>query len=165
MEPNEDTKWAYAKLKALTQARGKCKCEAEEHDHDPLRCTREPDGKHYALKPGRSQTVPDADNISAVCRLCHSMNLKADKWVTIRLEVWARTHGYCQCSRFEHQHKHRQCQNPIAKGSFKLVVPPLDDPANFSPANLWGVCAWCFKATPLPWRVSESPRPSYLKRR
>jgi len=161
MEPDENTKWAYAKMKAHTQARGKCRCEAEEHDHDPLRCTRAPDGKHYAFRLGHPQTVPDAANISAICRPCHSMNLRAEKWATIRVQVWNQTHGYCQCSRFEHQHKHRQCPNPIAKGSFKLVVPPLDDPTNFSPAKLLGVCAWCFKATPLPWRVSESPSKPY----
>ena len=160
MEPNEDAKWTAAKQKALARARGQCKCEAEKHDHSPLHCTREADGKHYAFKPGCPQTIPDADNISAVCRPCHSMNLRAETWAAIRLQVWDGTHGYCQCSRFEHQHKHRQCLTPITKGRFKLVVQPLDDPTNISPTKLWGVCSWCFKATPLPWRVSESPRRS-----
>jgi hypothetical protein len=167
MGQNTEAEWTAAKQEALERAHGECKCESEKHDHSPLLCSRKPDGKHYAFRPGCPQAIPNADFITAVCRPCHSMNLRdaggkelvdAKTWATIRMQVWDETHSYCQCSRFEHQHKHRQCLTPITMDRFKLVVQPLGDTTNFAPANLWGVCAWCFEATPLGWRISESAR-------
>ena len=86
--------------------------------------------------------------------------MDAETWDVIRMQVWDSTHGYCQCARVEHQHRHDSCLNPITKGRFKLVVQPLGNTMDFSPWNLWGVCNECFKATPLLWRVSESPKRS-----